>query len=222
VSAREDMLGRIRVALADVPASEPASWDETQDDDGGARYNRVSTLAAPAAVELFAERCGEYRARMTRVRGGDAALRRAIEAACARHGVASLVIPADLPAAWQPTTVACKGDQPPLSLSQLDSVDGTLTGCALAIAETGTIVLDGGTAQGRRALTLLPDLHICVVKERQIVAGVPEALEQLGATVRASGRPLTLISGPSATSDIELQRVEGVHGPRRLEVVIVA
>ncbi|HEX2703275.1 MAG TPA: LUD domain-containing protein, partial [Solirubrobacteraceae bacterium] len=111
---------------------------------------------------------------------------------------------------------------PPLSLHQLEKVDGALTGCALAIAETGTIALDAGAGQGRRALTLVPDLHICVVSSAQIVAAVPEAIARLAIGVRETGRPLTLISGPSATSDIELERVEGVHGPRRLEVLVVS
>ncbi len=101
----------------------------------------------------------------------------------------------------------------------LSELDGALTGCALGIALTGTIVLDAGERQGRRALTLLPDLHICVIDEEQIVEGVPAAFERL-APAAQSGRPLTFISGPSATSDIELKRVEGVHGPRRLEIVI--
>jgi L-lactate dehydrogenase complex protein LldG len=100
-------------------------------------------------------------------------------------------------------------------------VDGVLTGCALGIAETGTLVLDGGPRQGRRAVTLLPDLHLCVVEEDQIVASVPEAIARLGEAVRGEGRPVTFVSGPSATSDIELDRVEGVHGPRSLEVLVV-
>jgi L-lactate utilization protein LutC len=108
-----------------------------------------------------------------------------------------------------------------LSVQQLDELDGALTGCAVAIAETGTFVLDAGTGQGRRALTLVPDLHICVVREDQVVGLVPEAVGRLERSVR-DGRPLTFVSGPSATSDIELDRVEGVHGPRILHVVLAA
>jgi L-lactate dehydrogenase complex protein LldG len=103
-----------------------------------------------------------------------------------------------------------------LSVSELDGVDGVITSCAVAIAETGTLILDGSAGQGRRVLTLIPDYHLCVVLTDQIVPDVPQALARLEPT-----RPLTMISGPSATSDIELNRVEGVHGPRTLEVIIV-
>jgi L-lactate dehydrogenase complex protein LldG len=221
VSARELILARVRAALVDVPDDEPAAWDPSQDSDEGARYNRHSELERAAIVALFAQRCGEYRASITHAGRGTGAVRGAIEAACARHRVDSLVAPADLPEDWRPGGVAVALDEPALANRRLDRADGALTGCALAIAETGTIVLDAGAVQGRRALTLLPDLHICIVRAEQIVASVPEAFELLAASVRESARPLTLISGPSATSDIELKRVEGVHGPRRLEVVIV-
>jgi L-lactate dehydrogenase complex protein LldG len=112
-------------------------------------------------------------------------------------------------------------DEPALSAQALDQLDGVLTGCALAIAETGTIVLDGGERSGRRALTLVPDWHVCVVEADAVVAGVPDAVATL-AGAAAEGRPITLVSGPSATSDIELDRVEGVHGPRNLDVIVVS
>ncbi|MFD0891788.1 lactate utilization protein C, partial [Streptosporangium algeriense] len=131
----------------------------------------------------------------------------------AARGLTRPVVPDGLPAEWVPQGAVT--DDPALSDAELEAAGGVVTGCAVAIAETGTIVLDTGPGQGRRALTLLPDYHLCVVRAEQIVAGVPQALAVLD-----PARPLTWISGPSATSDIELNRVEGVHGPRTLEVVI--
>ena len=133
------------------------------------------------------------------------------------RGVRNLVAPDGLPDAWLTEVNPLRDGDPPLGNDVLDASDGALTTCALAIAQTGTIVLDGGPGMGRRALTLLPDYHLCVVRAEQIVGSVPEALARLDPT-----RPLTFISGPSATVDIEMVRVRGVHGPRTLEVILVA
>ena len=199
------ILGRVRAALRDVDDEVDVPRDYRRTGDAG------------TAVELFAERVADYRATVTRAPAQDAA--RAVAAACERHAARRLVVPAGLPAAWRPSGVELIADEA-LGVDALDAVDGVLTGCAVAIAETGTIALDGGPGQGRRAITLVPDLHVCVVEAARIFAGVPEAIAALGDAAR-EGRPLTLISGPSATSDIELRRVEGVHGPRRLEVVVL-
>ncbi|WP_071659506.1 LutC/YkgG family protein, partial [Streptomyces humi] len=135
------------------------------------------------------------------------------------HGSASVVVPAGLDPRWLTATSAERiPDTAGSTPYDLDRVGSVVTGCAVAIAETGTIVLDGGPDQGRRRITLVPDHHICVVRiPDQVVSSVPQALERLD-----PARPLTWISGPSATSDIELDRVEGVHGPRTLEVLLVA
>jgi len=143
-----------------------------------------------------------------------------VAAALGERAVTRLAVPADLPEGWvigHSVSLAVDTAAEPLDVSTLDAVDGVLTGCAVAIAETGTLVLDGQGASGRRVLTLIPDYHLCVVSAPQVAGSVPEALARLDAT-----RPLTLVSGPSATSDIELNRVEGVHGPRTLEVIVVS
>ncbi len=219
MSDREVVLGRIRQALLDVPEAESPAWTMLEDPDPAAAYIRERDLDLDQLVELFSERCSDYSASVTRCRDTPADIAAAVSDACSRHAVANLVVPATLESSWRPAVPALEVDDPPLPIERLDACDGVLTGCALAIALTGTIVLDAGPGQGRRALTLVPDLHICVVRADQIVAGVPEAFTALRGAVH-EGHPLTFISGPSATSDIELTRVEGVHGPRRLEILL--
>ena len=210
-TARDEMLGRIRSALRDV-----ASDERPEDVPIAHDYRNTDTDTRAALVERFTERLVDYKAKVRRVTAAD--LPGAIMAACAARGARRIVVPIDLPQAWAPPAVELLPDDG-LTNAQLDQSDGALTGCALAIAQTGTIVLDHGPLQGRRAITLLPDYHLCIVHAEQIVGLVPQAIERLQAM---AWRPITFISGPSATSDIELNRVEGVHGPRTLEVLIVA
>jgi len=212
-SARDEILARVRAALSDVPADEPAGAEPPRD------YETSSPLSGEELTTRFCERVADYRANVFRTEEG--AIPVAIRETLAAHGARRVAVPADLPDEWTAEIPDPVVDPPPLSPEDLDGVHGVLTGAALAIAETGTIVLDGGAQQGRRALSLVPDLHICVVRAESIVGSVPEAVEALTPGAQ-EGRPLTFISGPSATSDIELRRVEGVHGPRRLEVIVVA
>ncbi len=213
-TAREAILQSIRAALHDVPA------DERPEDAAVARdYRQSGSAAREEVVEQFIERVADYKVLVQRVE--EEGLSQAIATACTARGVQRLVIPADLPTSWRPSQVELLSDTNTLSYEQLDTSDGVLTGCALSIAQTGTIVLNGGASQGRRAITLLPDYHLCVVFENQIVDLVPEAITHLRDAVLGERRPITFISGPSATSDIELNRVEGVHGPRTLHVLVV-
>jgi L-lactate dehydrogenase complex protein LldG len=211
--ARNEILRRIASALRDVPGGE-----RSEDVPVARAYRTAGSKDRAELIERFVEQLVDYKARVCHTSAAE--LPATIAAACAERGARRLVVPADLPAAWATAEVELLRDEG-LPNEQLDACDGVLTGCALGIAQTGTIALDGGPAQGRRAITLLPDYHLCVVYAEQIVDLVPEAVERLGEAVRAARRPITLISGPSATSDIELSRVEGVHGPRTLEVLIV-
>jgi L-lactate dehydrogenase complex protein LldG len=201
MSARDEILLRIRTALSDVPLG------EGPDDVVVTRAYDRELAAGVDAVTLFCDRVADFKATVLR----DVAVRDAVLV----QGLKSVVVPADVPVDWMPDGLEVRRDDPPLSTLDLDHVDGVVTGCALAIAETGTIILDAGAVQGRRALTLVPDTHVCVVRAEQIVGTVPAAFALLDPR-----RPLTFISGPSATSDIELSRVEGVHGPRNLVVVV--
>jgi L-lactate dehydrogenase complex protein LldG len=226
-TAREEILDRIRAAVGPSAAS-----------PSGAAHSAPGREATPAQVDaayaalprtyrrahhdaagtdivgLFAERAADYRAVVERVPEAD------LSAAIARvlSDLPTFLVPDGLPSPWLEGPLAedrIVRDDPPLSARELDAIAGVVTGCAAAIAETGTIILDHGPGQGRRALTLMPDFHLVVVRADQVAADLPDAISRLEPT-----RPHTLISGPSATSDIELIRVEGVHGPRNLHILI--
>jgi L-lactate dehydrogenase complex protein LldG len=212
-AARDEILQRVRAALRDVSASEqPADVAVTRS------YRQTDSAPRDEIIERFIEYTLDYKAVVHHI--GERDLPDRIAQSCAARGVQRLVVPPDVPPAWLPDKIEILQDHS-LSHAELEASDGVLTGCALAIAQTGTIVLDGGAHQGRRVISLLPDYHLCVVYTSQIVGIVPEAIAGLSDAAGHHGRPITFISGPSATSDIELNRVEGVHGPRTLEVLVV-
>lgn len=246
MSARDEILARIRRAVPEGPGGagpegtgragaghepavhepavhEPAGHEpagSTHADGAPGAYRVTGTLDDAARLALFEERIRDYGVRLTR--STEDALRVTIGRVLEDRGIGRVVVPAGVPAAWLPDGVTVAADTPdPLTADALAAVDGVLTTCAVAIAETGTLALDAAAGQGRRALTLVPDYHLCVVRADQVVQTVPEAVRRLEDRVRA-GAPITLVSGPSATSDIELRRVSGVHGPRTLDVILVA
>jgi L-lactate dehydrogenase complex protein LldG len=208
-SARDEVLARVRAAVAGGPGIDPVARDYRT-------AGHPPDVAGEELLELLVERLVDYRAlvrRSTTAMVAATVVAALTERGAHRVAVADGILPAGLDR-LEPG-IELVGDDPPLTPAQLDGLDGVLTGCAVAIAETGTIVLDGGGGQGRRVLSLVPDYHLVVVTAAQVVGGVPEGLARLD-----PARPQTWISGPSATSDIELDRVEGVHGPRTLEVVV--
>lgn len=206
--AREDVLARIRAALSDRPAARPVPRD----------YHRTSASGVADNREQLIDRLRDYKA-LVRT-SARASIGDAVAAAVAARGTRTLVVPAGLDEHWLASVdgVELRRDtaEHPLGADELNELDGTLTASTVTIAQTGTIVLDGSAGEGRRVLSLVPDYHLCVVLPETVVGTVPEALARLDGT-----RAQTWISGPSATSDIELQRVEGVHGPRSLEVIVV-
>lgn len=213
---KELILQRIQRALHDVPtAAAPQVTYATAIDRS---YRHRDEAEREQIIGDFIERVTEYKATVRRVQATD--LPAKIAETLAGRKLQQIVVPADLPSAWLPDELTVLRDAGDLSYDQLDGSDGVLTGCALGIAQTGTIVMDHSARQGRRAISLVPDYHLCIVYANQIVGLVPEGIEQLTPAVRA-GQPITFISGPSATSDIELNRVEGVHGPRTLDVLVV-
>jgi L-lactate dehydrogenase complex protein LldG len=203
-------LSRIRTAISGEPRDAQAPpGDVTRG------YRTRGERDRLALLDLLSERLTDYRASVRRAAA--AGLATAIGAALTERGARRVVVPLGLDLPALPAGVEAVPDAG-LTPQDLDALDGVITGAAVAIAETGTIVLDGSPDQGRRAITLVPDYHLCIVHATQVVELVPEAVARLAAN---AGRPLTWISGPSATSDIELSRVEGVHGPRTLEVILV-
>jgi L-lactate dehydrogenase complex protein LldG len=214
-SARDEILARIRAATAPSATATTAAAPAPPPRE----YRRTDERPHDELVALFCARVDDYKAEVQRVNAVQ--LPHAIGAAAAKRGASRLVIPAGLPDAWRPAELELLTDDTTLTPRELDELDGVITGCTVAIAETGTIALTSSPHEGRRLLSLVPDLHICIVNTDQVVGTVPEAIRQLGPIAGTDRRPITLISGPSATSDIELQRVEGVHGPRKLVVLVI-
>ena len=200
MSAREDVLGRIRDAIAPATVTSvpvPREY-RTRTDDG---------------VDTFVAQLQHYAAEAQRVPADR--LDEAVRTTLRERGIVQVVAPDGVPEQWLDGLRPLR-DSPPLDPQVLDGADGVITTCAVAVAQTGTIVLDGTAGMGRRALSLVPDYHLCVVRAEQIVGCLPEAVSRLDPT-----RPLTFVSGPSATVDIEMVVIRGVHGPRRLEVIVV-
>ena len=206
MSARDEILERIGKALGPDRAA-PA---EVRRD-----YRLTDERAAPVLLDLLVDRLEDYKATVVRCAPSDVAttVATALRTALGEHDADRVVVAPGVPADWRPDGAVTDDGRPPVALADYLA---TVTGISVAIAETGTLVLDGSPLSGRRALSLLPDCLVCVVEAAQVVGGVPEGLARLDPLA-----PLTMISGPSATSDIELQRVEGVHGPRTLIVVLV-
>ncbi|MEE1927157.1 LUD domain-containing protein [Streptomyces sp. TRM 70351] len=208
---RDVVLARVRRALSGVPDAPPPYERAVR--RGYLREH--GALGPEQAVELLAGNLADYRARVHRCT--DAGLTATVAGLLEERGARTVLVPPGLPGGWVPAGVTLLRDEAHSTPRDLEEADSVVTGCAVAIAETGTLVLDGSPDQGRRRITLVPDHHVCVVRvPGQVVSSVPRALERLVVT-----RPLTWISGPSATSDIELERVEGVHGPRTLDVVLL-
>lgn len=212
-SARDEIFARIRSALGDVPCRDPeesaVSWE----------YNQPTAIEGDL-VDYFLELVADYKADVERV--APEAVPAAIVAHLHAIGARSVVLPAGLDSSWR-AAIAGDGfqvyDDDNLSARQLNDIDAVVTAAAVGVANTGTFAMDHRADQGRRALTLVPDAHVCVLRADQVVSNTPEAMTRLQDSVR-DGQPITFVAGPSATSDIELSRVEGVHGPRQLHVLV--
>ncbi|MDN5570590.1 MAG: LUD domain-containing protein [Propionibacteriaceae bacterium] len=212
-TAREEILSRVRRAIVDVSEPDPAL-------DVPVEWSYGQSLGTADVLADLVEKIEDYRARIVRVPAAE--VPDAIVAALAELEAGRVVLPPGLDDAWCAAIAEhceVRPDEPPLTASELNTVDAVVTAAAVAMADSGTIALDHAPDQGRRALSLVPDRHVCVVRADQVVSDVPEGIARLAPAIRAR-QPVTWISGGSATSDIELSRVEGVHGPRKLYVII--
>jgi L-lactate dehydrogenase complex protein LldG len=211
-SARAEVLRRIRAAKGGVASLEvaQAGWNAIE-----RRYRRQATRSREAVLRLLEDRLLDYDARVIRV--GRSEVAAAAAKMLGERTVRRMVVPPGLTAEWLPVGIEFVVDEG-LPAAELDRLDGVMTGATLAIAETGTVVLQNIAGQGRRAVTLVPDYHLCVVRADDVVETVPEAMERLQATAQLA---TTFVSGPSATADIEMTRIKGVHGPRFLDVILL-
>lgn len=208
--ARQAILARIR------NAKETHDGDRQQDYQALHRdYVQTSTLPLGACLDLFVDRLRDYGADVHQC--AEQQISEAVRDAMAKRRMSELLVPRDLPASWLPDGFRFIPDSE-LEYGEIDASQGVLTRCAIAIAITGTIVLRHSAGEGRRALTLIPDYHLCVVFASQVVETVPQGIREMG---NFNAAPLTTISGPSATADIEMTRIKGVHGPRTLDVILV-
>ncbi len=209
-STRDEVLRRVRSGLADVQGG--------REDDYTAvirNYRQRSSESLEERLSLFTERLQDYDTTVYRCDAAEVS--QAVGNALSAREQQRILVPSGFPEQWLPRNVDLLRDSG-FSFDEIDSSDGVITGCALAIALTGTIVLRHSTEDGRRALTLIPDYHLCIVRAEQVVDSVPEAIRRMS---KFAMFPITTISGPSATADIEMTRIKGVHGPRTLDVILV-
>jgi L-lactate dehydrogenase complex protein LldG len=213
MNAREEILQRVRTATGGASTAEVtrAAWSAVP-----RRYKRGGTREREIVLDLLEDRLRDYDATVVRCERGDVAV--SVAGRLSERGKRRLVVPAGLAAEWLPVGFEFVVDNQ-LPAVELDGFEGVVTGATVAIAETGTVVLQNVAGQGRRAVTLVPDYHLCLLRMEDIVETVPEALDRLRGT---SGLTTTFVSGPSATADIEMTRIKGVHGPRFLDVILIA
>lgn len=209
-AARQEILARIR------NANKTQDVDRQQDYQALCRdYVQASILTLGACLDLFVDRLRDYGADVYQCE--EQQIANAVRDAMTKRSKSELLVPRDLPTSWLPDGFRFILDSE-LEYGEIDASQGVLTGCAIAIGITGTIVLRHSAGEGRRALTLIPDYHLCVVFANQVVETVPQGIREMASL---NNLPLTTISGPSATSDIEMTRIKGVHGPRTLDVILV-
>ncbi|HUY82026.1 MAG TPA: LUD domain-containing protein [Acidobacteriaceae bacterium] len=221
--SRDIMLQRIRAAITagnqsgiarnSIPAAEEAAQNDVASTPR--TYIRTGQLDQQARLRLFAERLHDYDANVSTTSAGS--ISQTVSAILEKNGQKNVIVADGLPDGILPAGLPFVPERE-ASIRDLDTCDGIVTACTVAIATTGTIVLRHGPGEGARKLTLIPDRHLCIVRADQVVETVPEAFDRLAPFATC---PITFISGPSATADIEMTRIRGVHGPRFLNVVLV-